>query len=346
LKIFLKNAIVPILASRPITALASRFMGNGLPVFLLHRMAQEGRATSGKVTADHLRRCLQYLIDNGHTFVSLEHVILALESKLALPPKAVAFTMDDGFVDQAEVAAPIFLEFDCPLTFFVITGMLDQAMWPWDAQVSWIIETTQKTSLETDVAGKILRLKLGDAPDRRLAKRSIQNILREMAVERVPDILQQIAHDAAVLIPENPPPAYQPMTWEMARRLESAGIRFAPHTITHNIVSKLTDECVEKEIQGSWLTLKKELTNPLKVFCYPRGCTTDFGTREIEILKNNQFLGATSTTPECVELNKDLQGQIFNLPRLALPDSTIDFIQYSSWIEYFKSSRRKPVTSK
>jgi len=313
---------------------------------MLHRMTHEGHSAAGRITANHLRRCLQYLVDNGHTFISLEHLILSLRNKQVLPPKAVAFTMDDGFADQAEIAAPIFLEFDCPLTIFVITGMLDQTMWPWDAQVSWITETTQKTSLDIDVAGKILRLKFEDAPGRRLAKQSIQNILREMAAEQVPDILQQIAHDAAVHVPENPPSAYQPMTWEMARRLESAGIRFAPHSITHNIVSKLTDESVEKEIQGSWQTLKKELANPLKVFCYPRGCTTDFGSREIEILKKNQFLGATTTNPECVDLSKDPQRQIFNLPRLALPDSITDLIQYSTWIEHFKSGRRKPLTPK
>ena len=342
----MKNAIIPILASRPITALATRFFGVGIPIFVLHRMEHEGHATTGKMTADHLRRCLQYLVDNGHTFISLEQVILALGNKQALPPKAVAFTMDDGFADQAEIAAPIFLEFDCPLTFFVITGMLDQTTWPWDAQVSWIFETTQKTSLEADVAGKILSYKLEDAPSRRLAKRTIQKIIRKMDAERVPDILQQISHDAAVPIPENPPPEYQSMTWEMARRLENAGIQFAPHSITHNILSKLTDESVEKEIHGSWHTLKKELANPLKVFCYPRGYTTDYGTREIELLKNNQFLGAASTNPECVELSKDPQRQIFNLPRLALPDSMTDFIQYSTWIEYAKSSHRKSAMSK
>jgi peptidoglycan/xylan/chitin deacetylase (PgdA/CDA1 family) len=346
LKLLLKDVVVPILASRPITAFAIRFFGYGIPIFVLHRIEYKDHPAAGRINADHLRRCLQYLVDNGHTFLSLEDIILALESKRPLPPKAVAFTMDDGFLDQAEVAAPIFLEFDCPLTFFVITGMLDQAMWPWDAQVSWIIETTQKTSMEINVAGKILSLKLEDAYSRRLAKRSIQDTIREMGAEQVPDILQQLSDDAGVLIPENPPPQYQSMTWEMARRLESTGIRFAPHTITHNIVSKLTDECVEKEIQGSWLSLKKELTNPLKVFCYPRGGTTDFGTREIEILKKNQFLGATSTTPECVKLGKDPQRQIFNLPRLALPGSMTDFIQYSTWIEYAKNIHRKSVSSK
>lgn len=342
----MKKSIVPILASRLITALATRFFGCSTPIFFLHRITLDNDPAVGRIAANHLRCCLQYLVDNGHTFISLEHLILALRNKQELPAKAVVFTMDDGFVDQAEIAVPIFLEFGCPLTFFVITGMLDQTMWPWDAQISWMFETTQKASLETDFAGKLLRFKLEDAPDRRLAKRSVQDFIRDMDPELVPDILQQLAHEVAVSVPENPPPAYQPITWEIARRLESAGVQFAPHSITHNILSKLKDESVEKEILGSWQTLKKELSNPLKVFCYPRGCTTDFGTRETEILRKNHFLGATSTIQKFIESGKDSQQQLFTLPRLALPESMTDFIQYSTWIEYAKPSNRKSVTSR
>ena len=95
-----------------------------------------------------------YLVRNKYNFISLERLVLALRNEEALPPKPVVFTLDDGYVDQAEIAVPIFLEFDCPVTFFVITGMLDHTLWPWDAKVSWIIETTGKTSLDTTISGQ------------------------------------------------------------------------------------------------------------------------------------------------------------------------------------------------
>jgi len=130
------------------------------------------------------------------------------------------------------------------------------------------------------------------------------------------------------------------MNWQQARDLEKKGIRFAPHSITHRIMSKLDREAVEQEILESWQTLQNELENPLKVYCYPTGRIMDFGSREIEILKNNGFIGAVSTIAGHVESDKNPEKQLFTLPRFNLPNNMADFIQYCGWIEYAKHIMR------
>ena len=80
--------------------------------------------------------------------------------------------------------------------------------------------------------------------------------------------------------------------------------------------------------------INNELKNPLNIFCYPNGKSIDFGTREIEDLKDTAYMGAVSTTPDFVRYENNNSGdQIYSLPRLALPDNMIDFIQYCSWLE-------------
>ncbi len=324
------------LASRPVTALATRLFGYGTPVFMLHRMALHGAYSSGKLSPGHLRSCLQYLIDNRYSFVSLEQLILALQNEQSLPPKSVVFTMDDGYTDQAQIAAPIFREFDCPLTFFVITGMLDQALWPWDAKIAWMIETTNKTSLKTMISGEYLNLSLKDERSRRLARRLIQGIIRETGPADIPMILSQLSLDTDVALPDHPPDAYSPITWDTARQLEGMGIQFAPHSVTHNTLSRLSETSLDHEIKHSWQTLKKELVNPLKVFCYPTGRAIDFGEREIAVLVRNGFLGAVTAMPGFYQPEYNPGKQLFRLPRFGLPDSMEDFIQYCTWIEYVK----------
>lgn len=326
---------VPALASRPISALATSIIRRGVPIFMIHRMDVEGQQNTG-ITPMHLRRCLRYLTEHGYAFVSLEEVILSLNNKIPLPEKAVAFTMDDGFSDQGEVAAPIFIEHNCPLTFFVITGLLDEKIWPWDAQVSWIINNTEKTSLDIDFADEVLHVQLGNAHIRRLAREQVRNALKEMDAELIPDLLKQISLAANLVLPEAAPSNYKPLSWDMARELEGQGVRFAPHSMSHRILSKLRKESSEEEITGSWEALNRELSNPLKVFCYPTGRVLDFGPREIDILKRNGFLGATSTVPGYVELDKNPVEQIYRLPRFELPDNMTDFVQYCSWIERAK----------
>lgn len=310
---------------------------------MLHRMVHSDANIS--MTPDHLRRCLQYLVDHDYSLISLEHYVHAQVSRQPLPDRSVIFTMDDGYVDQAGIAAPIFLEFDCPVTFFVITGMLDGTLWPWDAQIAWITRNSEKQILDTGITGQPLQLRLDDPAEKRHARHRLLDVFREMKADQVPAMLQQLARDAAVTLPEQAPEDFTPMNWDTARALERQGIRFAPHSVTHKTLSRVCDDTAAREIMGSWETLEAELENPLKLFCYPTGRAIDYSQREVRILKDNDFIGAVTTIPGFTDPDSNSDNQLYNLPRFALPDTMEDFMQYCSWIEYAKERFRKSVTS-
>jgi peptidoglycan/xylan/chitin deacetylase (PgdA/CDA1 family) len=335
-KIF-KKIIIHALSSSPISSLATKLIGHGIPVFMMHRFTDEEHLVTG-VSQDHLRNCLEYLKRNNYTFLSLEEAIDALANKKALPEKPITFTMDDGFFEQGEIAASIFLEYNCPLTFFVITGLLDQSLWPWDAQVSWIIDNTKQQSISLNLIDETILISVGDLKQRRAVREKVRNTLKEIDAESVPEILQQFARSACVKIPNNPPDKYHPMNWDDARALEKKGIQFAPHSVTHRILSKLPRESVIDEISGSWARLQENLDNPLKVFCYPTGRILDYGPREIGILKDLGFIGGVTTIPGHIVLDDKRRNAAFNLPRIELPDNMPDFIQYCSWIEYARKN--------
>ncbi len=335
MKTQLKEIFVPFLSSRFFSPLATSVFGRGTPVFMLHRVADKINQQR-ETTTQHLRQCLSYLKDNHYTFISLQFFVQSLAEHQPLPDKAIVFTMDDGYLDQAEIAAPLFLEFNCPLTFFVITGLLDQTLWPWDAQVSWIIDHTQKNNLCLQLADETLNIQLDKTHDRHQVREFVRNTLKEIAATQLPAIIKQLALTAEVELPVTPPDEYQPIDWDIARKLEKQGIQFAPHSITHNILSKLDRTQCKQEILGSWQTLKNELQQPLNIFCYPTGRRLDFGPREIDILHQAGFIGAVATTPGYINPAADVENQLFRIPRFELPDTMADFIQYCSWIEYAK----------
>jgi len=331
--------LLPVLTNRPLSALASRHFGRGIPIFMVHRIKTEGQSITG-TTPEYLRSCLRYLAEKGYEFLSLEAIIQSLRNREPPPEKAVVFTMDDGYLDQAQIASPIFLEFNCPVTFFVITGMLDQKLFPWDSQVSWIIENSKKSEIEINLSDEVIYINIDDTKKKQHARRKIRDIIKEMDAELTHDSICQLAYAAGTPVPEAAPSAYRSMDWDMARDLEKMGIRFAPHSRTHRIMSKLGRDAAESEILGSWETMTNNLAKPLKVFCYPTGRMLDFGPREIDILKTEGFLGAVSTIPGYVTNSISPEKQLFCLPRLELPGSMNYLKQYCSWVEYVKWKTR------
>ena len=306
---------------------------------MLHRMVEEG-AGSGGHTPSFLRQCLEYLRANGHSFVSIEDIIDHLSHDKPLPPKPVAFTMDDGFEDQATLAAPVFIEFDCPATLFVVTGMLDEQLWPWFSKVEYLIDHCKENTIELELPSGKKTFTLDTPHQNSKASACIQEEIKGMPWEQVDGMLETISRTTQVDIPLTAPKQYRPITWETARTLEKQGIRLGPHTVSHPILSKTDDIQSTAEITRSWQRLKEELSSPSPVFCYPNGRSADFGQREIDIIKSNGLSGALSTVTGCASKDDPTTSDLYRLPRFGLPGTFDDFIQYSTWIEYAKQRIR------
>jgi len=335
MKKLLKNILVPVLASRPVTSIADRLSGDGIPIFMAHRFSPT--PAPDRHSPEFLRRCLRFLKDKGYSFVSLEDISMSLRGRKALPPRSVAFSMDDGFIDQAELAAPVFIEFNCPVTVFLITGMLDGRLWPWDDQVAHLVNMTRKTLLAPDFMGNMQPLPLSSQMEKSLAIRTIRNFIKSTSGNNIPGIIQSLSELTEVGITCSPPDNYRPMTWDMARKLEKSGIRFAPHTTSHRILSRLSDMESKNEITESRLRLAEELSSPANIFCYPTGRTADYGKREIDFVRDAGYSGAVTTTPTYVDPKNMPDDYIYRLPRFGLPGSFVDFMQYSTWIERAKT---------
>jgi hypothetical protein len=217
--------------------------------------------------------------------------------------------------------------------------MIDQVLWPWDAQVSWIIKNTAETSLSVELPDELIHLDISDNDSMNTARQNIRDIFKELDAEALPAMIGRLAQAAGIAVPSTAPPTYQALSWQTARSLEQRGVRFAPHSRTHRILSKLSAESAREEITGSWQTLQRELSNPLKVFCYPTGRLFDYGPREIANLQQSGFLGATSSIPGVVDLDDHPEQQVYCLPRISLPHSMAYFIQYCSWIEHANRNR-------
>ena len=267
-------------------------------VFMLHRFRDPERGIAG-CDASHLRRVLAYLTRNGYELVTLMELFERLGGKGPQARGAVAFTIDDGYVEQATVAAPIFAEFGCPVTTFVTTGFLDrQLLWFWWDQIEYIFRHTARRSAQVRLGDKVLDYRWEDdeAARARAGPTSPPRCKMVPQAEK-PAAVAQLAHAAEVEVPAGPPACYAPMSWNQVRECEAMGMTFGPHTVTHPVLSRSANDVASYEITESWARLRSEVRKPVPVFCYPYGWWADFGEREVAVLRRLGFLGALAAEP-------------------------------------------------
>ena len=317
---------------------AFRYMqGEYATVLMLHRFRDRERGATG-VEAMQLRRSLEYLRRNGYELVSLVELFRRLAGRGPRLRGAVAFTIDDGYRDQAEIAAPIFSEFDCPVTTFVTTGFLDQTLWFWWDKIEYVVSNTRRKSLAVQFGNTLFQYDLAGASEPSAIIGELVQHCKALAVEEKHVAITRLAQEAEVDLPVTPPASFAPMTWDEVRACEARGMSFGPHTVSHPILSRAQAERARLEITESWRRLRAEARDPVPVFCYPNGGNADFGVREIEIARELGFLGALTAEdgfadPVSFRGSKDAP---FRIKRMPFPEELPILAQYVGGIERLK----------
>jgi peptidoglycan/xylan/chitin deacetylase (PgdA/CDA1 family) len=102
---------------------------------------------------------------------------------------------------------------------------------------------------------------------------------------------------------------YDLMDWEELQSLDERLITIGSHSMTHPILSNISDNEMQKEIVESRRVLEKRLQRPVEYFCYPNGAYDD---RTICAVKQ------TYKAAIAVECNTVTAGQdLFRLPRIS-----------------------------
>jgi peptidoglycan/xylan/chitin deacetylase (PgdA/CDA1 family) len=334
---FAKNIYHKLLLLPGVPSLFRSAHRNCATVFMLHRFSDGQRGSKG-LDPSQLRRELDYLRRNNYKFLSLSRLFERFAEDGPELRGAVVFTIDDGYIDQAEIASPIFAEFDCPVTTFVTTGFLDGKLWMWWDKIEFIFLSTRRMSLEILLGEDAVHYELSNEKNIEAAKEDFVERCKSFEESTKLKTIAHLAEIAEVDLPDIPPVMYAPMTWDDARKCEKKGMTFGPHTVTHPILSCTTSEYAEWEITESWRRVCEEVRSPVPVFCYPNGQWQDFGSRDVEIIRNAGIKGAVVGERGFAasgSFRRDNEGP-YRVRRLPFPDTHSDFIQCVSGIERCK----------
>jgi peptidoglycan/xylan/chitin deacetylase (PgdA/CDA1 family) len=293
-------------------------------VLTYHRFSGVSNGGRG-MPAAALRRQLEVLTSEGFTVVPLSELVDAIAAHRELPPRSVVLTVDDGYEDFATNGAPIFLEYDVPVTVFLTTGFLDRKIWMWWDQLD--VATTASRSTDTVlVDGAPFPLAWPTEGERRLAAHRLAQHVERMPTVQREGALRSIFRQLDWTPPPQPPPEFQSMSWDQVRHLETAGIRFGAHTVTHPILALSDEAQVQYEIEESRARLTAEVRWPVPVLAYPNGDSFARGPREVACARRAGLVAAVTMNPRFVT-SRTLGGDPYDIPRAPVPEDIPSFLQ-------------------
>ncbi len=286
-------------------------------ILMYHNFSGPGSLEADALNVEGIRRQFAYLRRHFRV-VSLAQIAEQLAAGRELPPKMVALTIDDGRRNCYEFLFPLLKEFGLPVTFFVVSSYVGGEAWIWTDKVLWLSE--QLKPPEEVVAGKLDGV--------------FRSLNRMRPAERDASI-EAMARSVGITIPKIPPLKYAPSSWDELREMAASGlVEIGSHTVTHPILSSITDEESWTEIRRSRAQIEERIGGEVRCFCYPNGMPGDFRPSQVRQVREAGYACAVIAQSGLVQNGCDS----YQMPRLGMARkvSPLDVAKALDGVAYYQ----------
>ncbi len=260
-----------------------------LTILIFHRVLREtDPLRPGEPAATSFARFMGFLARHFAVLPLREAVAQLQQGRL--PKRACCITFDDGYADNLTVALPILETYSLPATVFVTTGYLDGGRMFNDTVIDAVARTREKT---LDLQG----IGLGDhvlssVDERRAAVGAILETLKYRSPEqREADVTRLVE-----LAKCGPLPNDIMLTREQVAELARRGVEIGGHTVSHPILTSVTDDRARDEMAVGKERLEAITGTPVLTFAYPNGRPQrDYAACHVTMARELGFELAVST---------------------------------------------------
>jgi peptidoglycan/xylan/chitin deacetylase (PgdA/CDA1 family) len=296
-----------------------QFQGIGA-IFCLHQVLPGGGVKKVyspnyqlELSPEFLQETIDLCRERGYVLISLGDAVRRITSgNVGHKPFAV-FTLDDGYRDNAEHAAPVFRRNNCPYTIFVTPRIAEGTCQLWWRILELVIKRTKHLKVPNDGISMFFDTstdELKAAAWSQLAPRvkampeyAQRDWIETLAQEQGFD-WQSYCRDVA-------------MTWdEIAEINRDPLCTIGAHTINHYAVKRLSADDALRELVQSKVTIEERLGEKCEFFAYPYGDEVAAGPRDFDLAEKAGFAASVTTRKSVVyaEYGNHLQA----IPRIML----------------------------
>ena len=269
-----------------------RIRRNFGPRFLIlcyHRIGFGGVPFYSQLQASQFEQQMRHLRATCR-IIPLDQLVSELNQGIGSGP-SVAITFDDGYLGTYTEAFPILRKYEIPATVYLTAGCIETGEVAWYDRVFLAMQVMAKKSYEIKVP-RYRRFEL-HSPESRLAAatdliRYLRTLPNDRRIEECATLEKQVTLPQSAL-------TQRMMNWDQVREMQSAGINFEAHTMTHPVLSRLDSRSLTYELSESKCIIEQRTQTQVRHFAYPFGRTEECGEATGEVLSALGFQSAVTT---------------------------------------------------
>ena len=264
-------------------------MDNQFRIFLFHGVIREHRHKVRNYTRKHLS------VDDFSEFitralllyhpVTMDDVLRACTGEHDLPPQSFAVTFDDGFENNASIAAPILADLGVPATFFVSTGFVGTDERSWTDEIESV--------LEQDVPAEFLGVGPGidglyeSVDEKQALMDEIRCIVKNDPMvdpyKYSETLIKGLGRGKGDFCPD----LDAKLSWDQVRKLDQDSLfSVGGHGHSHRVLSYVTHNELVDEVSTSLALLETAIGHPVVHYSYPEGTAACYTPEVIRVLKS------------------------------------------------------------
>lgn len=275
-------------------AVGSVYGGMGV-IFMFHRVVPRGLPIlypGFSVPVEAVEELLQTVRGLGWDMISLAEVHDRLHRRD--PRRFAAFSFDDGYLDNLNVALPVFRTYGAPMCVNIVPAALDRTMGYWWGGLEEIALRNEVIDVPGVHGGASMRLWARTLKEKRHAFDQMDNFCHSLTPAELADFSAEMFDRYDIEMPALLDRDF--LSDQQARKLASDPlVSIGGHSMTHRRLSDLSDEEVEREIEPCRRVLENRLSVSVDHFAFPFGGSDSCGEREFALAKQAGFKTAVTT---------------------------------------------------
>jgi peptidoglycan/xylan/chitin deacetylase (PgdA/CDA1 family) len=269
-----------------------RYSGIGT-LLMFHRVLPERKTPriynhlGLEITPERLEDTIRFFRQRKYAFVPLDD----LAGNGGARPgnrRFVAFTFDDGYADNFEVAYPILKKHGIPFTLYVTTGLPDGHAFLWWYLLEEIL--LENPWLEVELDGKPIRLAAGTFREKEIAFNRISSVLSAAGKRALES--HRTGLFAKYLEGSSRLTRALSLRWSQVEEMSRDPlVTIGAHTVNHYPLRSLEDAESRFEMAESKRIIESRIGKEVRHFCYPIG---SYSAREVAFAAECGYRSATT----------------------------------------------------